>query len=75
MMAVPHAGWMTARALIAYARSKGWRFKRRGKGSHFTLEHPRRPYDVVIADHGPKDIPRGLKETIVKQIEGTWSKR
>jgi predicted RNA binding protein YcfA (HicA-like mRNA interferase family) len=44
--------------------------------SHFIFdEHPRRPYDVVIPDHGPKDVPRGLKETIVKQIEGTWSNR
>ncbi len=66
---------MTARALIAYAKSRGWRLKRRGKGSHLVFEHPDKDYDVTIPDHGPKDVPRGFKETIVKQIEGVWSKR
>ncbi len=63
---------MTARALIAYARSKGWRFKRWGKGSHLVFAHPERPYDVVIPDHGAKDLSRGVVVTIVKQIDGVW---
>jgi predicted RNA binding protein YcfA (HicA-like mRNA interferase family) len=67
---------MTARALIAYARSRGWRFARRGgKGSHLVFKHPRKSYDVTIPDHGSKDLPRGLAATVVKQIEGKWSKR
>ncbi|HEX3468123.1 MAG TPA: type II toxin-antitoxin system HicA family toxin [Candidatus Elarobacter sp.] len=75
MTAAGHDSRMTARALIAYAKRHGWRLKRRGKGSHLVFEHPERRYGVVIPDHGSKDVPRGLMETTLKQIDGVWSKR
>jgi len=72
MIARRHDAAMTARALIAYARGRGWRFKRRGKGSHIIFKHPDRSYDVTIPDHGPRDLSRGVVVTIVKQIDGVW---
>jgi predicted RNA binding protein YcfA (HicA-like mRNA interferase family) len=66
---------VTARDLVAYAKSKGWRFVRRGgQSSHLIFAHPNRRYKLSIPDHGYKDIARGTLARMVKQIEGTWRK-
>ncbi len=64
---------MRAREVIRYAESRGWYFARRGgRQSHAIFKHPDYPYQVVIPDHGGKDIAKGTLEQILKQIEGTW---
>jgi predicted RNA binding protein YcfA (HicA-like mRNA interferase family) len=66
---------MTAKALGRLAKTKGWRYARRGgRQSHLIYTHPERSYTIAIPDHGSKDIARGTLATILKQIDGTWSK-
>ena len=66
---------MTAKALARYAEANGWeKVRRGGRHSHLIYAHPKRPYKIAIPDHGSKDIARGTLATILKQIDGTWSK-
>jgi predicted RNA binding protein YcfA (HicA-like mRNA interferase family) len=67
---------MTAKALARIAETNGWRHVRRGgRQSHLIYAHPGRPYKIAIPNHGAKDIARGTLATILKQIDGTWSKQ
>ncbi|MBV9409712.1 MAG: type II toxin-antitoxin system HicA family toxin [Candidatus Eremiobacteraeota bacterium] len=65
---------MTGKQLARLAESKGWYLVRQ-RGSHWIYKHKHKPYRISIPDHGPKDIRRGLCETILKQIAGTWKRR
>lgn len=66
---------MTARDMINYAERKGWRFVRRGKGSHVIFRHPAYPYVISIPDHGSRELARGIRAVLLKQIDGTWKRK
>lgn len=67
---------MNAKTLTAYAESRGWRFVRQGsRESHMIYEHPAYSYKISIPYHGPKDLGTGLVRTLLKQIDGRWSRR
>jgi predicted RNA binding protein YcfA (HicA-like mRNA interferase family) len=54
------------REVVKIVERDGWILKR-SKGSHFIYAHPAKPGRVILANHGPKDIPEGTLKNILKQ--------
>ena len=39
---------------------------REGKGSHKLLRHPEKPGEVLFADHGSDEVPKGTLNKVLK---------
>jgi predicted RNA binding protein YcfA (HicA-like mRNA interferase family) len=57
---------MKHREIIKLIEADGWYWKRTN-GSHQIYKHAIKPGTVVVAYHGPKDIPEGTLKSILKQ--------
>ena len=51
---------------IRLAKRKGWKFLRQGKGSHEIYEKEGK--QVVIPNHGSKELGRGLESKLKKEM-------
>jgi len=47
-------------------RADGW-FEIRQRGSHKIMRNPARSNELVFPDHGNKEVPKGLYQSILKQ--------
>lgn len=52
--------------LIRIAKRNGWKFKRQGKGSHEVWTKDGN--EIIIPNHGAKEIPPGLQKSLLKQM-------
>lgn len=51
---------------LRLAKKNGWKFLRQGKGSHEIWEKNNKK--VSIPNHGSKEIPKGLVESLKKEM-------
>jgi len=52
--------------LLRMLRADGW-FEIRQRGSHKIMRNPTRSNELVFPDHGNKEVPKGLYQSILKQ--------
>ena len=64
---------LNRRDLVRYAKMRGWRFLRHGKGSHDVYVNPSFKHPLVIPTHGSKDIAPGTLKKLLRQIDGVRS--
>ncbi|WP_017495583.1 type II toxin-antitoxin system HicA family toxin [Flavobacterium sp. WG21] len=57
---------MKSREFIREAIRNGWKFLRQGKGSHEIYEKDGK--QVVIPNHGSKEIGKGLEQKLRKEM-------
>eukprot|EP01035_Chromulina_nebulosa_P030929 gene30929-41163_t len=57
--------------LLRKLRQGGFRFLRQGKGSHEIWWNPDTKKEIVITNHGAKEVGKGLAEKILKDAEKT----
>jgi predicted RNA binding protein YcfA (HicA-like mRNA interferase family) len=57
---------MKARELIKIVEDLGW-YEVRQKGSHKIFQNAEQDFNIVIPDHGAKDLGVGLVSKILKQ--------
>jgi predicted RNA binding protein YcfA (HicA-like mRNA interferase family) len=57
---------MKYREIIKQVEKDGWRFLRMN-GSHGQYKHPSKPGLVTIAGHPGKDVPEGIRKSILRQ--------
>ena len=57
---------MKCSELIRKLQRDGW-FVVRQKGSHMLLEHPTKPGQLVVPDHGSKELASGTARSIIKK--------
>jgi mRNA interferase HicA len=48
-------------------KRKGWIFLRRGKGSHLIFQ--KNGKQVVVPDHGSKELGKGLEKKLRKEMQ------
>jgi predicted RNA binding protein YcfA (HicA-like mRNA interferase family) len=52
--------------LIRILKQNGW-FVVRQSGSHVMMQHPDKPIQLTVPNHGSKEIGKGLQQKILKQ--------
>lgn len=52
---------------LRLVKKQGWTLKRQGKGSHAIYE--KNGKEVIIPQHGAKEMPKGLERSLRKQME------
>lgn len=57
---------MSCNEFIKEAKEKGWYFLRQGKGSHEIWTNGEK--QVVIPNHGSKEMPTGTEKTLRKRM-------
>lgn len=58
---------MNAKQLIKKIEENGWYFVRQSGSSHKVFQHPTIKGNIVIPDHGKKDLKIGTLNSILKQ--------
>ena len=58
---------MKSSEFLREIRKKGWIFLRRGKGSHLIFE--KNGKQVVVPDHGSKELGKGLEKKLRKEMQ------
>jgi mRNA interferase HicA len=53
--------------LLKKLKKGGFRFLRQGKGSHEIWYNPETGVELVVTNHGSKEVAKGLAEKILKQ--------
>jgi predicted RNA binding protein YcfA (HicA-like mRNA interferase family) len=57
---------MKCSELLRLLRKDGWEIVRQ-KGSHVMMEHPEKDGQLIVPDHGSKEVKTGLMNDILKQ--------
>ena len=57
---------MKSNELLRIVKKDGWYIVRQA-GSHVILRHPVKKNQIVVPDHGSKEIGKGLAQSILKQ--------
>lgn len=57
---------MKCSEFIRLAKRNGWKLQRQGKGSHEIWEKDN--IQVIIPNHGAKELPKGLEKSLRKQM-------
>ncbi len=58
---------MKSSELLKKLHKAGFRFLRQGKGSHEIWQHPETGIELVVTNHGSREVGKGLGEKILKQ--------
>lgn len=57
---------MKSSELLKRLRRGGFKFLRQAKGSHEIWHHPQTGVEIVVPNHGAKEVGKGLAEKILK---------
>ena len=57
---------MKCSELLKQIKKAGW-YEVRQSGSHITLKHPDKKHTITFANHGSKEIGKGIAEKLKKQ--------
>ena len=57
---------MKCSELFRMLKKDGWYIYREGKGSHKLMRHPEKPGEVLFADHGSNEVPKGTLNKVLK---------
>lgn len=57
---------MKCSELIRKLKRDGW-FVVRQSGSHIMMQHPTKPGQLVVPDHGSKELASGTARSIIKK--------
>ncbi len=57
---------MKCSELIRKLKRDGW-FVVRQSGSHIMMQHPTKPGQIVVPDHGSKELASGTARSIIKK--------
>ncbi len=57
---------MKCSELIRRLQRDGW-FVVRQRGSHVMMEHPAKPGQIVVPDHGSKELASGTARSIIRK--------
>jgi mRNA interferase HicA len=52
--------------LLSKLRKAGFRFLRQGKGSHEIWHNPKNGIEILVPNHGSKEVGKGLVQKIMK---------
>jgi predicted RNA binding protein YcfA (HicA-like mRNA interferase family) len=65
---------MKCSELMRLLKSDGW-FVVRQEGSHVMMRHPTRDGQLVVPNHGSKEVKKGLLAALLKMAEIKTNKR
>lgn len=65
---------MKCSELMRLLKSDGW-FVVRQEGSHVMMRHPIKDGRLVVPNHGPKEVKKGLLAALLKMAEIKTNKR
>ncbi|WP_439557774.1 type II toxin-antitoxin system HicA family toxin [Dyadobacter sp.] len=56
---------MKCSELLRLLSKDGW-FRVRQNGSHIIMQHPTKKGQLIVPDHGPKEVKKGLLAALLK---------